>query len=336
VAPRKQSAKDKQAPKDEKPEKAASVDRGEAFHTKYRPQYFKHVIGQDVAVKALEGIISRRESQAFLFVGPSGCGKTTLARICALELGSSPQNISEFDAASNSGVDRVREILRSADYMPLGESRVRSFIIDEAHRLSGSAWDAMLKATEEPPPHVAYFLCTTNEKKVPKTIQTRFTKIQLKQVGEKDLGGLFDYVCDEEGINLPGDVGDMIIRESEGSPRQLLNNLALCRDVDNKKDAAQLLKTVMEGEPVLELCRFIMKGGSWPKCMAIYKELAEEHPEGVRIVVMRYFGKVIEGAKNDNEAIFAMRILDQFAEPYENAEGSAPLLRSIARALFAG
>jgi DNA polymerase III gamma/tau subunit len=178
--------------------------------------------------------------------------------------------------------------------------------------------------------------CTTNEAKVPITIKRRCTILHLKLVKERELGELYDFVAEEERIDIPGDVADMVIREAQGSPRQLLVNMETCRDVTSKREAAELLKTVVEVKAVLELCQYLAKGrGSWAKLMGIYTTIdEEENPESVRIVIQRYFAKVIAGAKSDDAACAALQIMDAFAETYNSAEGSAPLLRSLGRAMF--
>jgi DNA polymerase-3 subunit gamma/tau len=308
----------------------------EPLHNFYRPRTWAEVIGQDAAVKSLSGLVKRREAQTFLLSGPAGTGKTTLARISAKTLDCDPQNIIEIDAATNTGIDAMREIKNVLHYRPFGNRTGRAIIVDECHRLSAQAWDSVLKDTEEPPPHVSWFFCTTNAAKVPATIKTRCAHIQLKAVSDKDLGRIYDDVCKEENIDLPGDIGDLIIREAKGSPRQMLQNLALCRDITNRKEAAEALKTAVESDPVIELCRFLAGGGkgAWTKVMAIVDKLPDE-PEGVRIVVMNYFGSAIIKAKNDREAATFLNVLDCFAQSYNSAEGKAPLLLSIGRVLLA-
>lgn len=310
------------------------VRTDEALHTRYRPTVWKHVLGQDAAVKMLSGMVARRESHAFLLVGGSGVGKTTLARIAAAELGAAANDIKEYDAASNSGVDAMRAIKEACEYLPFGDSKARVLIIDECHGLSKQAWDVMLKKTEEPPAHIFWFFCTTNPGKVPATIKTRCTLVTLKEVKEDDLWNLFDYVHDQEQMDLPDDVAKLVVREANGSPRQLLNNLATCRDVTSKREAAELLRTVADSDTVRELCQFLAKGGSWQKAMGIYQRLEGEPPEGVRINVTRYFAKVAVGAKSEGAACAALTVLEAFATPYDTAEGPGPLLRSIGRVLF--
>lgn len=306
----------------------------EPLHTKWRPKKFEDVVGQVQAVKALQGVIKRKSSRAFLLTGPSGTGKTTLARIAARALGALDDDIMEIDAATQSGVDNIRNVQEVIRYKPLGEGSLKAIVVDEAHGLSKQSWDALLKSIEEPPAHIVWFFCTTNPVKVPATIKTRCTAVALKPVKDDDLADLLDYVCEQEKIDPPDDVFNIIVEQAGGSPRQLLVNLNLCRDVTKRKVAAELLRGAVEGDAIRELCQFLNKGGSWMKCAGILKKLDGENPEGVRIAVVNYFAAVVRGAKSDRNALAALAIIQEFATPYNQAENMAPLYLSIASALY--
>ena len=306
--------------------------------TKYRPQTFADVIGQDAIVRSLQSTVKKRDSQIFLFGGPGGVGKTSIARIVARALGveDTQSAMIEIDAASKTGVDDMRQLQELLMYRPFGDSGRRALIIDECHRLSRQAWDSLLKALEEPPEHVIWCFCTTEPSKVPATIKTRCAKFDLQLVKDEDLGGLYDFVCEEEKINLPGDVGDLLIREAKGSPRQLLSNIVVARTARNKKEAAELLRTVNETDASLALCRFVADGGgSWAACMGLLSKLEDTNPESIRIMMANYLGKCLLSAKTDQAAVMYMTKLDGFAVPYVGTDGMAPLLVSIGRALFA-
>ena len=306
-----------------------------SLHVKYRPDNFDDVVGQDAVVNALARVLERGSSQSFLFAGPSGTGKTTLARISAHEAGCEDKDIMEIDAATHTGVDAMRAIQDAIRYKPFGKSEHRAVIIDECHRLSGQAWDSLLKALEEPPEHVVWFLCTTNMGKVPVTVKTRCATFTLKLVADRDLVDLIEAVALPEKIKLVESVRDMIVKEALGSPRQALVNLELCRGVKDRKEAADLLRSVMQTDAVIELCRFLQTRGSWSKVSSILAKLAEESPEGVRIVVCNYYGSVLKNAKSDREVCAALPILEAFATPYNQSEGMAPLFLSVGRVLYA-
>lgn len=304
--------------------------------TKYRPQVFDDVIGQDAVVRSLELTCKKKDSQAFLFSGPAGCGKTTLARIVAYEYGVDDKQVIEIDGATFTGIDSMRDVQETLRYRPFGNSGKRAIILDECHALSRQALDSLLKVLEEPPAHVVWFFCTTNPAKLSVTIKSRCSKYELKPVADKDLNGLLDWVCGQEKIKLANGVSDLLVKEAKGSPRQLLSNLNVARSSKDKKEAAELIRTVVETDASLELCRFITDGGgSWVKCMTLLEKLEDTNPESTRILIANYLGACLKSAKSDQAAVAFMTKLDGFSTPYTPTDGQGPLLLSIGRALFA-
>lgn len=298
---------------------------------KYRPKKFKDVVGQEVACRTLHDLISHN-TQAYLFTGPSGTGKTTLARITASLLGCDG-TLMEIDGATYTGIDAMRRVQEAVQYRPIGPVDRSGVLLDEAHRLSPQAWDSLLKSIEEPPPHVVWMLCTTNPTKVPTTVKSRCRPITLSEVSPEPLRQLCARICAAEGIELPPDVDRLLVREAYGSARQLLVNLEVCRSISTKKEAEKVLRSAQESEAALELCRFLVKPGSWGAAMAIVKQLEGESPEGVRIRVAAYFTKVALNSDNEAKGMDALQVLDAFSTPYNTTDNLAPLLLSIGRVL---
>ena len=306
------------------------------LHTEYRPSEFGEVIGQEAACRALVGLIKRGESRAFLLSGPSGTGKTTLARIAARVLGCADKDVLEIDAATHTGIDSMRQVQELIQYRPFGKSKERAVIIDEAHAVSRQAWQSLLKSIEEPPAHVAWFLCTTEPGKVPQTIKTRCSALALKLVAEPEMRKLYARVAEAEAIKLPPEVRDAVIREAEGSPRQMLVNMALCREARDRKEASALLRDARESDGVAELCKFLMQGGSWSKAAALLEALADEPPESIRIGVCNYLGGALRRAASDKQACAILALLEPFVEPFAAGADRAMLAVAVGRALYVG
>ena len=169
-----------------------------ALAVKYRPKTFEDVVEQDSTKVILQQQIATGEFQhAYLFVGPAGCGKTTNARIFADEINKHEGNPIELDAASNSGVDDVRNIIQQAKTKSL-DSEYKVFIIDECHSLSNTAWQAFLKLIEEPPAKSIFIFCTTNPEKIPKTILSRVQRYDFKRISQQGIVDRLKYIIEQE------------------------------------------------------------------------------------------------------------------------------------------
>ena len=304
-----------------------------ALITKYRPANLDEVIGQDGVVKALMSVIKKKSAKSFLFVGPSGVGKTTLARIVADMVGVATNAIQEVDGATFSGIENVREITAGLQYRPIGGGK-KAIIVDEAHALSKAAWQALLKIMEEPPEWCYFMLCTTESLKVPTTIVTRCAKFELKSVAVKVIAEFIAEVAEVEDYKCSGGVIDVCALNAGGSPRQALANLALCADITERKEAAELLKSAEQVSEAIELARLLIKGANWSQVQPLLLELKDINPESIRHVVRSYVTKVVLGAKTEKAAEIGLAILDAFSQPFNSSDSISPVVLAVGKLVF--
>lgn len=214
-----------------------------AMARKWRPESFNDLVGQEHIAKTIENaIVGGRLHHAFLFTGTRGVGKTTSARILAktlnctggdplvpcgkckscLDIASGhPMDVIEIDAASNTGVDNIRDLLEQTQYTPMiGKYKV--FVIDEVHMLSKGAFNALLKTLEEPPPHVIFIFATTEVNKVPQTILSRVQRFDFKRLTTKQITSRLKYICEQESISTDAEALGMIAEKADGSMRDAL------------------------------------------------------------------------------------------------------------------
>ncbi|MDB5188052.1 MAG: polymerase subunit gamma and tau, polymerase subunit gamma/tau protein [Candidatus Kaiserbacteria bacterium] len=225
----------------------------------YRPGTFEEMKGQEHIVTALtQSIKSGKIAHAYLFSGGRGTGKTTAARILAKSLGVSNKDIIEMDAASNRGIDDIRELREGVWVMPF-ESPYNLYIIDEAHMLTKEAWNALLKTLEEPPSHVIFVLATTERDKVPETIQSRCEIHTFRQPSRELLFETVTRVAKEEGFALEPAGAELVALLAEGSFRDALSILqkVLGSASGKKIDIAHVEQ--MSGAPRGEIVRTFVR-----------------------------------------------------------------------------
>ena len=230
----------------------------QALYRKWRPQTFADVIGQQHITDTLRAQLqSGRLSHAYLFTGTRGTGKTTCAKIlaravncehpvngdpcnecaaCRGILDGSVLDVTEIDAASNNGVDNIRDLRDETRYTP-AQVRKRVFIIDEVHMLSTAAFNALLKTLEEPPAHVIFILATTEIQKVPATILSRCQRYDFTRIGPEDIAQRVEYIAGQEGLELTTGGAELISRLADGAMRDALSILDTCAGVTAKIDA---------------------------------------------------------------------------------------------------
>lgn len=190
-----------------------------ALYRKYRPKKFKEVLGQNHIVDVLESSVeTNKVSHAYLFVGSRGTGKTSVARIFATSIGVSINDMYEIDAASNRGIEDIKELRDGARVLPF-DSKYKVYILDEAHMLSKGAWNALLKTLEEPPAHVIFILATTEFEKIPETVISRCQTFSFKKPTQKVLKEVVVAIAKKEGFILEPASADLIALLGDGSFR---------------------------------------------------------------------------------------------------------------------
>ena len=217
-----------------------------ALYRKYRPTSFDDIRGDQEVVAVLRAAVAQgKVAHAYLFAGGRGTGKTSMARILVRALGVSEQDIYEMDAASNRGIDEIRDLREGVATLPF-ESKYKFYIIDEAHALTRDAWGALLKTLEEPPAHAIFVLATTELDRVPETILSRCQTFNFKKPSHETLKQLVLDVAKKEGASLESAAAELIALMGEGAYRDTLGILqkVLTVSSDKKLTEAEVAKVV--------------------------------------------------------------------------------------------
>src|SRR6266540_4030258 len=290
------------------PGPASKIARVTALYRKYRPQSFDEVVGQVAIVRTLKNAISSEQvRQAYLFAGPRGTGKTSLARILAKGLnciqGPTPTpdkicnpcvtiangtslDVIEMDAASQRGIDDIREIRERVVLQP-AEGRYKVYILDEAHQLTDAAWNALLKLIEEPPPHLVFVFCTTDLAKVLPTVRSRCQTFVFQRPRLAELVQLLRRVADGEGIDVPDQALSLIARGARGSFRDAvstLDQLSSATEGQITVQAVLQLLGAVEEEALFRLCDLVIDQDT-AGALTFVEELAAQGQDLGRLVL---------------------------------------------------
>jgi DNA polymerase III subunit gamma/tau len=278
-----------------------------ALYRKYRPQTFEEVVGQEAVVRTLTNAITQgKVRQAYLFAGPRGTGKTSLARILAKAVncahGPTPTpdgtchacvaiaagtslDVIEMDAASQRGIDDIREIRDRVVLQPV-EGQYKVYILDEAHQLTDAAWNALLKLIEEPPPHLLFVFCTTELQKVLPTVRSRCQTFVFQRPRLADLVKVLRWIADGEGIDVPDAALALIARAARGAYRDAVSTLDQLASATGGaitvQDVLQLLGAV-EDEVLFRLCDMVV-GNETAEALLFLEELSAQGQDLGRLV----------------------------------------------------
>ncbi|HEU5216214.1 MAG TPA: DNA polymerase III subunit gamma/tau [Gaiellaceae bacterium] len=327
-----------------------------ALYRKYRPQSFEEVVGQEAVVRTLSNAIATEAvRQAYLFAGPRGTGKTSMARILAKSLNcaqgptTTPDgtchacraiaagtslDVIEMDAASQRGIDDIREIRDRVVLQPV-EGRYKVYILDEAHQLTDAAWNALLKLIEEPPPHLVFVFCTTDLSKVLPTVRSRCQTFVFQRPRLQELVAKLRLIAEAEGIDVPDQALALVARGGRGAYRDAESTLdQLASATGNKitvQSVLELLGTVEE-EALFRLCDLVIDRDT-AGALTYVEELSERGHDLGRLVLdliehlrqlmlAQHLGDVPESAATSEEARERLR-------SQANQLGEATVLRLV-------
>ncbi len=278
-----------------------------AFYRKYRPSTFTDVVGQEHITKTLENAVKTgKTSHAYLFTGSRGTGKTSCAKILAKAVNcidshdGNPCNnceickgidsgaildIIEIDAASNNGVDNIRDLREEANFTP-ANAKYRVYIIDEVHMLSIGAFNALLKTLEEPPAHVIFILATTEVHKLPSTILSRCQRFDFKRIPPEAIAERLKEVAVKENLQISDDGAMLIARIADGAMRDALSLLDRCSSYEGIIDSAVVANSAgLAGrEHIFELCDCILEKDA-AKALEVVNKLYNDSCDMERLII---------------------------------------------------
>lgn len=340
----------------------------QALYRKYRPQTFSDVVGQEHITKTLQNELDGgKVVHAYLFTGTRGTGKTTCAKIlakavnclnpvngdpcgeceiCRMVAADEATDIVEMDAASNNGVDDIRELREQVNFSPAA-CKYRVYIIDEVHMLSGAAFNALLKTLEEPPEHVVFILATTEVHKLPATILSRCQRFDFRRIDSAEIVNRLKYVASQENLTLTDDAATLIASAADGGMRDALSILDLCasHNSDITEDTVANVCSMAGGDYLIKMADLI-KSHSTQDALMLIDKLHNSSVDMLRLLaeLTQHFRDlmIVKVVKGDRKPIVCssakMRALETQAQSFDIKEIMSILsvLQSSAAAMQSG
>lgn len=287
-----------------------------SLYLKYRPKTLSEIIGNEQTVNSLDKMLSNLKTcpHSFLLTGPTGCGKTTVGRIIAERLGCSGDDFKEVDSADFRGIDTIRNIRSQSQYSPI-ESSCRVWLIDECHKLTNDAQNALLKILEDTPRHIYFILATTDPQKLLKTVKGRCSTFDMRLLSDKEMMILLRTVVKGQDESMDKIIYEQIINDCQGHPRNALQILEQVLNVEGEERLEIAKRSAENVSQSIALCRLLLKENvSWKSIADVLKGLKDEDPEGIRRHVLGYCQSVLLNSQNDRAGL----IMEEFIEPFYN------------------
>ena len=300
----------------------------QALYRKYRPQTFTDIVGQNHIVSVLKNAIDKDQiSHAYLFYGSRGTGKTSIAKIFANEVNGNEEyqkenvDIIEIDAASNNGVDEVRDIKEAIKFLPT-EGKYKVYIIDEVHMLTTAAFNALLKTLEEPPAHVIFILATTEIHKIPATILSRCQRFEFKNLSQEQLIDRLKYISENEGIVIKDAAIEKIATLAKGGLRDAIRILDQVSNYSEKITLDHILEVTssISEDDILEFYRSLLQGDVTKSLLTYNNFVSQAKDTKLLLNDLINVTRDVVVYKNLNNTSYTVYNIDKIAEEVNNVE----------------
>ena len=302
----------------------------DGFHLEFRPKTWEEVRGNEHTVKSLREMLGReKKPHSYLLFGPTGCGKTTLARLMAQELGCHSTEFFEMNTANTRGIDTIREVIESSLYVPT-MGKVKVYLFDEAHQITGAAAEALLKFLEDTPKYVYIILATTNPEKLLPTVKGRLQKFQVHPLRDAEMLKLIMDAMEKKELKVATNdkIVERIYEIADGCPREALQVIEKLLTVTDVVEANKALDEYSsDAEWIRIICGDLLnRMKNWNKITGELKKHEAEDVENTRRGVLGYMQKVLLNSKSPTEMdrIRASEIIEIFGSGFW--EGGRPKL----------